>query len=505
MTLRFVPNTYTLDEQRQEINNLASDVNAIDTAFDERVDDRLSALLSGGTGISAVYNDNANSLSLSIDFTEFNTDSLVEGTSKLFFTQSRARQSFSIAAEPAASGNGALAYDNSTGIFTYTPPALTLADITANGNTTTTDITVGGLSVNTNNLNAANNIYITTANKEFGFYEGGKIAVVDTATPGLGALTLVHRDVNGEETLAKFTRDSGAELYYDGSKKLETTLTGVTVTGGVSSSTLRIGSGPGNTATVEIDGTIRSSTHTFTVGSIIQFSTAGGTADVTLIGNDSITTGSLTAQSGVNVSTGQAYKINNVNVLTATALGSGVTSSSLTSVGTLTSLTVTGVITANGRIDASASGILFDTGSYTGSDEPIKLWIGNSGGAKYFTLLRSNGGQVILNNAHPTGQNDHRASTHSFTQTGSEYYALFNNGTVKLYHPASANGILDQKFETTASGIKVSGTNINLSTSNTPASATATGTAGDIRWDADYIYVCVAANTWKRSAISTWT
>ena len=37
-----------------------------------------------------------------------------------------------------------------------------------------------------------------------------------------------------------------------------------------------------------------------------------------------------------------------------------------------------------------------------------------------------------------------------------------------------------------------------------PASATATGTAGDIRYDADYIYICTATNTWKRAAISTW-
>jgi len=38
----------------------------------------------------------------------------------------------------------------------------------------------------------------------------------------------------------------------------------------------------------------------------------------------------------------------------------------------------------------------------------------------------------------------------------------------------------------------------------TPASASATGTAGMIRYDANYIYICVAANTWKRAAISTW-
>lgn len=44
-----------------------------------------------------------------------------------------------------------------------------------------------------------------------------------------------------------------------------------------------------------------------------------------------------------------------------------------------------------------------------------------------------------------------------------------------------------------------------LSALNTaPASATATGTVGEIRIDANYIYICTATNTWKRSAIATW-
>lgn len=44
---------------------------------------------------------------------------------------------------------------------------------------------------------------------------------------------------------------------------------------------------------------------------------------------------------------------------------------------------------------------------------------------------------------------------------------------------------------------------INIPTA-TPSSASATGTTGDIAWDGDYIYICVATNTWKRVAISTW-
>jgi len=39
---------------------------------------------------------------------------------------------------------------------------------------------------------------------------------------------------------------------------------------------------------------------------------------------------------------------------------------------------------------------------------------------------------------------------------------------------------------------------------STPASATAAGVTGTITWDANYIYVCTATNTWKRVAIATW-
>ncbi len=38
-----------------------------------------------------------------------------------------------------------------------------------------------------------------------------------------------------------------------------------------------------------------------------------------------------------------------------------------------------------------------------------------------------------------------------------------------------------------------------------PAAANSTGTAGQWAWDASYIYLCTATNTWKRAAIATWT
>jgi hypothetical protein len=41
-------------------------------------------------------------------------------------------------------------------------------------------------------------------------------------------------------------------------------------------------------------------------------------------------------------------------------------------------------------------------------------------------------------------------------------------------------------------------------TTKTPASATATGTVGTITYDNDYIYICIATDTWKRVGIATW-
>lgn len=37
-----------------------------------------------------------------------------------------------------------------------------------------------------------------------------------------------------------------------------------------------------------------------------------------------------------------------------------------------------------------------------------------------------------------------------------------------------------------------------------PASAVGIGEAGQFGWDGSFFYVCVATNTWKRTALSTW-
>jgi hypothetical protein len=78
---------FVLDLSEVDTTTLPEGTNKYYT--DERVDDRVGALISGGTGITATYNDEGNLLSLSTDFTEFSTTDIVEGT-KLFFTNQRA-------------------------------------------------------------------------------------------------------------------------------------------------------------------------------------------------------------------------------------------------------------------------------------------------------------------------------------------------------------------------------------------------------------------------------
>jgi len=43
-----------------------------------------------------------------------------------------------------------------------------------------------------------------------------------------------------------------------------------------------------------------------------------------------------------------------------------------------------------------------------------------------------------------------------------------------------------------------------IAAGNAPATASSTGTAGQVVYDSGFIYVCVATNTWKRSALTTW-
>jgi len=51
--------------------------------------------------------------------------------------------------------------------------------------------------------------------------------------------------------------------------------------------------------------------------------------------------------------------------------------------------------------------------------------------------------------------------------------------------------------------LDVGGT-FRIAAGNAPSTSSSTGVAGQIAWDANYVYVCTSTNTWKRSALTTW-
>lgn len=68
----------------------------------------------------------------------------------------------------------------------------------------------------------------------------------------------------------------------------------------------------------------------------------------------------------------------------------------------------------------------------------------------------------------------------------------------------TADGRLGIGTTAPSGALDVADNRIRIRTSQTPASATAAGNAGDIAWDSGHIYVCIATNTWRRAALATW-
>lgn len=98
------------------------------------------------------------------------------------------------------------------------------------------------------------------------------------------------------------------------------------------------------------------------------------------------------------------------------------------------------------------------------------------------------------------------STAESSTATGSDFeLRRYSNTAVDLgLVMAVTRSTGDITFNGGGGTTTFSANQIRITTTQTPASATATGTAGTICWDANYIYVCTATDTWKRVAIATW-
>jgi hypothetical protein len=94
------------------------------------------------------------------------------------------------------------------------------------------------------------------------------------------------------------------------------------------------------------------------------------------------------------------------------------------------------------------------------------------------------------------------ASTGTNWGSVNDHLTVFATGNVVIQN-ASASAT-DAGYRLDVNGT-VRSTQFYLSALNTaPATSSSTGTTGEIRIDASYIYICTATNTWKRVAIATW-
>ena len=215
----------------------------------ERVDDRVNALITGGTGITATYDDAGNILTLSatqadintdnitegstnlfttaartrthftygtgikltsatiaVDFTEFNTDSVVEGSTNLFTTAARTRGHISV--------SGDLGYNAGTGVISYTIPT-TIASLS---NHDTTDLAEGNnlyftnaradariAAASTSDLSEGSNLYFTNARAD------ARIAAASTSDLSEGT-NLYHTTARARGAIS-----AGGDLSYNAS------------------------------------------------------------------------------------------------------------------------------------------------------------------------------------------------------------------------------------------------------------------------------------------------
>jgi hypothetical protein len=138
-------------------------------------------------------------------------------------------------------------------------------------------------------------------------------------------------------------------------------------------------------------------------------------------------------------------------------------------------------------------------GTSTAGASMVGLAVANPLGAS----ISNQQGVSILPTINQSGTAGYRALFISplETTTGSGNKYLIDAGTNSA---ASGGGTHTSKFSVSNAGVTTA-TQYQLSALNTaPTSATDTGTTGEVRITSGFIYVCVATNTWVRTALTTW-
>ncbi|MCE5230039.1 hypothetical protein LLG95_10640 [bacterium] len=130
----------------------------------------------------------------------------------------------------------------------------------------------------------------------------------------------------------------------------------------------------------------------------------------------------------------------------------------------------------------------------------------NGAGYLYAT---NNGGSTLQRWAYYNGNDIYLDLTETYMGSGVMSFGFTQRvsaggGTTYAHMLFMDRGKIGINTNAPTDALDINGSTLRLRTQKTPSSASDTGTAGQWCNDANYIYICAAANTWKRAAISTW-
>ena len=181
----------------------------------ERVDDRVNALIVAGTGITKVYDDAAGTYTLTVTQADISTDNVTEGSTNLFTTAARTRTHFTYGTGITHDGSGALSVtqadintdnvtEGSTNLFTTAARTRTHftygTGITHNSGT----LSVTQADIDTDNVTeGSTNVFFTNARAD------ARIAAADTDDLSEGSTNLYYTDARANVRVAAAT---GANL-----------------------------------------------------------------------------------------------------------------------------------------------------------------------------------------------------------------------------------------------------------------------------------------------------
>lgn len=374
MTLRNVPTSFTLEQQRQEINLMAVDLDtAVDGAqtfsgsktFGDTVtfstDVTFEAQAFWGDGDQALFGDDSDLKiyydgSVGVQTSFIDSDALqirsATDTSELYATFLK-------------DGPVELYYDGTKRFGTSSTGASVLGEFTVSGASEFSGAT--NLISGTNKLN-----FNTNTNQEGQLWANSdNFYINSSATNGMliQANSIAIRSASGGENYFTASINNGALLYHDDVKKFETTSTGVSITGNIDS--VADISSTGTVTATNFSGPVTGNADTATALATarnIAGQSFDGTADIDIAATDlSDTDQALATTSDVTFNSvdAGAFTVNGASLQTAVATTSSV--GTVQPDGTTIGIDANGVISVTGGGDPfTANGFKFGVNEATG-------------------------------------------------------------------------------------------------------------------------------------------